>query len=37
VQNPGGTVFVSMERWDRPISVEGSAREVYSGEFRFVQ
>lgn len=31
VQNPGGSVKVSMDRWDSPITVEGSAREVFRG------
>ncbi len=35
VINPGGTVFVSMEAWNTPITVEGVAEGVYEGEFLF--
>jgi diaminopimelate epimerase len=35
VENPGGTVLVSLERWDGPITIEGVAEEVYRGEFLF--
>jgi diaminopimelate epimerase len=34
VENPGGTLTVSMDRWDAPITVEGLAEQVYIGEFR---
>lgn len=33
VQNPGGTIFISMDRWDAPITVEGTAEQVYEGHF----
>lgn len=33
VKNPGGTVFVSMDRWDASITVEGEAEQVYEGDF----
>ena len=33
VRNPGGTIFVTMDKWSAPITIEGTAREVYSGEF----
>jgi diaminopimelate epimerase len=33
VENPGGSIEVSMERWDSPITISGKAEEVYSGEF----
>jgi diaminopimelate epimerase len=35
VENPGGTLRVSMDAWNRPISVEGVAEEVYEGEYLF--
>lgn len=35
VVNPGGTVWVSMDRWDAPITVVGEAETVYSGTVRF--
>jgi diaminopimelate epimerase len=34
VLNPGGAVIVFMSRWDSPITVEGTAERVYTGEFR---
>jgi diaminopimelate epimerase len=33
VQNPGGVLYVSMDSWSAPITVEGKAEQVYSGEF----
>jgi len=33
VRNPGGTIYVTMDAWNRPITIEGTAREVYAGEF----
>jgi diaminopimelate epimerase len=36
VQNPGGSVLVTMGRWNEPITVEGYAFEPYRGEFLFV-
>jgi diaminopimelate epimerase len=33
VQNPGGSLEVSMERWDAPITLVGKAEQVYSGEY----
>lgn len=33
VQNPGGDIQVSMEAWDKPITVQGEAMEVYRGMF----
>lgn len=33
VINPGGSIFVSMDRWDAPITVEGRAKRVYEGRF----
>lgn len=35
VQNPGGSVFVSMDAWNEPITIVGTARDVYRGEFEF--
>lgn len=35
VDNPGGTVYVTMSAWNAPIEVEGVAEAVYEGEFRF--
>jgi diaminopimelate epimerase len=35
VQNPGGVVSVSMDNWSAPITIEGTAEQVYSGEFLF--
>lgn len=31
VENPGGQVLISADRWDMPISTEGSAQIVYRG------
>ncbi|MBC8066633.1 MAG: diaminopimelate epimerase [Chlorobia bacterium] len=31
VQNPGGEISVSMDAWDRPITVQGEASLVYRG------
>lgn len=31
VRNPGGTVWVSADRWDGPIAIKGGAKEIYSG------
>lgn len=31
VDNPGGTVEVSMETWHHPITIAGTARQVYTG------
>lgn len=33
VDNPGGTVRVSFDGWDQPISISGEANRVYSGRF----
>ncbi|MEZ0326902.1 MAG: diaminopimelate epimerase [Fimbriimonas sp.] len=33
VENPGGLLYVSMDSWHAPITVEGKAEQVYSGEF----
>jgi diaminopimelate epimerase len=33
VQNPGGTVFVEMAAWNAPVTIEGQAQEVYSGQY----
>jgi diaminopimelate epimerase len=33
VENPGGTVQVSMGDWRSPITISGKAREVYVGEW----
>ncbi len=35
VDSRGGTVWVSAERWDKPISILGTATAVYSGTFRY--
>jgi diaminopimelate epimerase len=35
VRNPGGAIRVSMEAWNAPITVEGTAEAVYSGSFLF--
>ncbi len=35
VENPGGTLRVSMPSWDGPIEVEGVAEAVYSGEYHW--
>jgi diaminopimelate epimerase len=35
VVNPGGSVFVSMDAWNAPITVVGQAEAVYSGTFGF--
>jgi diaminopimelate epimerase len=35
VRNPGGSLKVSMDRWDAPISVEGKAVMVYKGIYPF--
>ena len=37
VINPGGSIFVTMEAWYRPITVEGVAIEVYQGMYRSMQ
>ena len=31
VRNPGGTVWVTAEAWNAPVSVKGEAREVFAG------
>ena len=36
VMNPGGSVFVSMDSWDAPITIVGGAHAVYSGTYTFV-
>jgi len=33
VDNRGGSVFVEMEHWSAPITVEGIAAQVYTGEY----
>ena len=33
VKNKGGTVRVTMAKWDDPVDVEGPAEVVYSGIF----
>lgn len=33
VQNPGGVLSVSMDNWSAPITIEGTAEQVFSGEF----
>ncbi len=35
VVNPGGTVQVSMDYWNQPITIEGIAEVVYTGTFLF--
>ena len=34
VKNPGGSIFVSADRWDAPVTIRGLAQAVYAGEFR---
>jgi diaminopimelate epimerase len=36
VRNPGGTLKVTMDRWDSTISVEGRAEQVYVGTYPFI-
>ena len=36
VVNPGGSLYISMDSWDAPITVEGEASIVYGGEFQMV-
>ena len=31
VRNPGGSVWVTAQTWDAPVSVKGGAREVFEG------
>jgi len=33
VRNPGGSIQISMDRWNAPITVQGEATEVYRGHF----
>ena len=33
VRNPGGTVWVTAESWDAPISVKGEARQIFNGSW----
>lgn len=35
VRNPGGEIAISMEAWNAPITIEGTASQVYSGQFVF--
>ena len=37
VNNPGGTIRVSMNDWNAPITIEGTAEAVYSGAFLFAE
>lgn len=32
VRNPGGTVWVTADAWNEPLTVEGEAREVFAGQ-----
>jgi diaminopimelate epimerase len=33
VDNPGGTISISAETWESPITIEGTAETVYAGKY----
>lgn len=37
VHNPGGTIFVRLDKWNSPLETEGSAKILYTGKVRFAE